>query len=164
LLGETSALARNNGAAGFSDETASFPFQKGTAVDAAMIDLIADTNGMDLAVSYADQAGVLYRDRFLGKYEAVPVATLPAGAKGLFAYDFNNDSWTDLVADGLLLANHSGILEAVQTVDIKGPLTFIDLNNRGVADLVAANGVLRNLGLDHFEKLAVHTPELTPSV
>ncbi|MFN7994996.1 MAG: FG-GAP-like repeat-containing protein [Bryobacteraceae bacterium] len=164
LLGETSALARNNGEAGFSDETASFPFEKGTAVDAAMIDLIADTNGMDLAVSYADRPSVLYRDRFLGKYEAVPLPALPPGAKGLIAYDFNNDSWTDLVANGLLLANRSGRLEPVEGLEVKGPLTFVDLNSRGVADLVAANGVLRNLGLDRFEKLAVQTPETAASV
>ena len=82
LLGENAALARNNGEAGFSDETAAFPFAKGDAIDAAAIDLIADTNGMDLAVSYRDHAGVLYRDRLLGKYEAVPLDALPAGAKG----------------------------------------------------------------------------------
>jgi len=98
LLGENSVLLRNNGEAGFSDETASFPFVKGKAIDGAMIDLIADTNGMDLVVSYGDHAGVIYRDRLLGKYEAVPLEVLAAGAQGLIAYDMNNDSWTDLAA------------------------------------------------------------------
>ncbi len=70
LLGETAALVRNNGDAGFSDETASFPFVKATALDAVTMDLIADTNGIDLAVSYRNHAGVMYRDRLLGKYEA----------------------------------------------------------------------------------------------
>src|SRR5579871_1551454 len=41
LLGQDAALARNNGEAGFSDETAAFPFQPGEAIDAAAIDLIA---------------------------------------------------------------------------------------------------------------------------
>jgi len=152
LLGETSALARNNGEAGFSDETAAFPFAKGAAIDAAMIDLIADTNGMDLAVSYRDHPGILYRDRLLGKYEAVPLDALPAGAKGLAAYDVNNDSWTDLAADGRLLLNHRGTLEPLAGLAATGPLTFADLAGRGVGDIVAGNGVFRNLGLDRFEK------------
>jgi Flp pilus assembly protein TadD len=158
LLGENAALARNNGEAGFSDDTAAFPFQKGTAIDAAAIDLIADTNGVDLAVSYKDRAGVLYRDRLLGKYEATPLDVLPAGAKGLTAFDVNNDSWTDLAADGLLLLNHQGKLEPLANLEAKGPLTFADLANRGIADMLAANGVFRNLGLDHFEKMSVAIP------
>ena len=152
LLGETSALARNNGEAGFSDETATFPFAKGNAIDAAMIDLIADTNGMDLVVSYRDHPGIMYRDRLLGKYEAVPLDALPAGAKGLAAYDVNNDSWTDLAADGLLLLNHRGALEPLASLAATGRLTFADLADRGVADIAAGNGLFRNLGLDHFEK------------
>ena len=158
LLGENAALARNNGEAGFSDDTAAFPFVKGSAIDAAAIDLIADTNGVDLAVSYRDRAGVLYRDRLLGKYEAEPLDTLPAGAKGLAAFDVNNDSWTDLAADGLLLLNHQGKLEPLAGLEAKGPLTFADLANRGIGDLLAANGVFRNLGLDHFEKTPAAIP------
>jgi len=164
LLGEDAALARNNGAAGFSDDTAAFPFAKGAAIDAAAIDLIADTNGVDLAVSYRDHAGVLYRDRLLGKYEAVPLDTLPAGAKGLNAFDVNSDSWTDLAADGLLLLNHQGKLEPFAGLDAKGPLTFVDLANRGIADVLAANGVFRNLGLDHFEKTPVEIPAAVAAV
>jgi hypothetical protein len=164
LLGENAALARNNGEAGFSDDTAAFPFVKGNAIDAAAIDLIADTNGVDLAVSYRDHAGVLYRDRLLGKYEAVPLDTLPAGAKGLTAFDVNSDSWTDLAADGLLLLNHQGKLEPFAGLDAKGPLTFADLANRGIADVLAANGVFRNLGLDHFEKTPIEIPAAVTAV
>ena len=164
LLGETSALARNNGEAGFSDDTAAFPFAKGNAIDAAPIDLIADTNGVDLAVSYADHRGVLYRDRLLGKYEATPLDALPAGAKGLQAFDANNDSWTDLAADGLLLLNHRGTLEPLAGLEAKGPFASADLANRGIADLVAANGVYRNLGLAHFEKTAAAVPAAVASV
>src|SRR5262249_37742505 len=125
LLGSKSALARNNGEAGFSDETASFPFASGNAVDGAMVDLIADTNGMDLAVSYSDHAGILYRDRLLAHYEATPLDTLPAGARNLSAYDVNNDSWTDLLADGLVLLNHTGKLELLAGIEAKGPLAFV---------------------------------------
>src|ERR1035438_8449643 len=164
LLGENAALARNNGEAGFSDDTAAFPFRSGNAIDAAAIDLIADTNGMDLAVSYRDRTGVFYRDRLLGKYEAVPLDTLPAGARGLTAFDVNSDSWTDLAADGLLLLNHQGKLEPFAGLEAKGPPTFVDLANRGIADLVAANGVFRNLGLDHFEKTPAEIPAAVAAV
>jgi len=164
LLGEDAALARNNGEAGFSDDTAAFPFVKGNAIDAAAMDLIADTNGVDLAVSYRDHAGVIYRDRLLGKYEAVPLHTLPAGAKGLAAFDVNSDSWTDLAADGLLLLNHQGKLEPFAGLDAKGPLTFVDLANRGIADVLAANGVYRNLGLDHFAKTSAAIPAAVAAI
>jgi len=159
LLGENSVLLRNNGEAGFSDETALFPFVKGRAIDGAMIDLIADTNGMDLAVSYADRSGVIYRDRLLGRYEAVPLDTLPAGALGLTAYDVNNDSWTDLAAGGTLLLNHQGKLEPLAGLQAKGPLSFVDLEERGAGDVVAGNGIFRNLGLERFEKSPVKIPE-----
>jgi len=164
LLGEDAALVRNNGEAGFSDDTAAFPFVKGAAIDATTIDLIADTNGVDLAVSYRDHAGVVYRDRLLGKYEAVPLDALPAGAKGLAAFDVNNDSWTDLAADGLLLLNHRGRLEPLAGLEAKGPLTFADLANRGIADILAGNGVFRNLGQDHFEKTPTGIPAAVAAV
>ncbi|HXM42870.1 MAG TPA: FG-GAP-like repeat-containing protein [Bryobacteraceae bacterium] len=164
LLGEDTALARNNGEAGFSEDTAAFPFVKGSAIDAAAIDLIADTNGADLAVSYRDRPGVLYRDRLLGRYEATPLDALPAGAKGLTAFDVNNDSWTDLAADGLLLLNHQGKLEPFRGLTAKGPLTFADLANRGIADMLAATGIYRNLGLDNFEKTRVEIPAAVAAV
>ena len=111
LLGEKSVLMRNNGAAGFSDETARFPFVAGSAIDATPIDVIADANGFDLAVSYKDRAGVLYRDRLGGKYDAVPLDLLPAGATRLVARDVNRDGWTDLIAGNLLLLNRHGSFE-----------------------------------------------------
>ncbi len=61
-------------------------------VDAAIFDLIRhDTNGMDLAVAYADRSGVIYRDRSDGKYEAMPLDVRAGGRDGLRAEDFNND-------------------------------------------------------------------------
>ena len=60
-----SKLFRNNGEAGFSDETARFPFVSGHARDAVRFDLEPDTPGFDLVVSYDDRPGVLYRDRLV---------------------------------------------------------------------------------------------------
>ncbi|HZT32648.1 MAG TPA: FG-GAP-like repeat-containing protein [Bryobacteraceae bacterium] len=155
LLGETSVLARNNAEAGFSAEP--FPFLPGRAVDAAVIDLVADTNGMDLAVSYADRPGVLYRDKLLGKYAAVPLEALPAGAVNLAAYDVDNDGWTDLAAAGLILRNRHGKLEPAWTGERATPV-FADLENRGIADLVAGGSVFQNQGLAKWVKSSVTVP------
>jgi Flp pilus assembly protein TadD len=76
LLGEDSRLYRNNGEAGFSDETARFPFVKAAALAAAPFELVADTPGFDLLVRYANRAGVLYRDKLGAAYEAVELAAL----------------------------------------------------------------------------------------
>jgi tetratricopeptide (TPR) repeat protein len=98
LLGDTAALVRNDGAAGWSDHTADFPFAPGRALDAVTFDLVADAQGVDVAVSYQDHAGVLYRDRLGGHYIAEPLPALPAGARALAAGDFDGDGWTDLAA------------------------------------------------------------------
>jgi hypothetical protein len=106
LLGDRSKLLRNNGQAGFSDETARFPFVKGRALSATRFDLEPDTPGFDLVVSYADRAGVLYRDKLGGSYEAVTIPQLPAGATALCGADLNHDSRTDLAAQpDLVLLN-----------------------------------------------------------
>jgi tetratricopeptide (TPR) repeat protein len=152
LLGERSALVRNNGTAGFGDISASFPFVPGKALSATPLDLIADTSGADLVVSYQDHAGVLYRDRLMGRYDAVTLDALPAGASSVSAYDFNNDGWTDLAASGpkgiVLAANRGGRLEALSAPESSGgPLTFADLENRAVGDLIAGGVIFRNQGL-----------------
>ena len=111
LIGPQSKLMRNNGEAGFSDETARFPFVSGHARDAVRFDLEPDTPYFDLVVMYDDQPGVLYRDRLVGHYEAVPLAALPAGARHLAARDVNRDGRTDLVVQGPLLLNvENGLL------------------------------------------------------
>ena len=96
LIGDDSRLMRNNGEAGFSDETKRFPFVAAKALDAVRFDLEPDTPGFDLVVSYAGRPGVLYRDKLGGNYQAVPLDALPAGAPGLVAEDFNHDGFTDL--------------------------------------------------------------------
>ena len=90
LIGDDSRLMRNNGEAGFSDETKRFPFVAGRALDAVPFDLEPDTPGFDLVVSYADRPGVLYRDRLGGTYQAVPLPELPPGARELVAADFES--------------------------------------------------------------------------
>src|SRR5580693_6549393 len=111
LLGEKSVLLRNQGAAGFEERADGFPFVAGHAIDAVSYRWMADSKAFDLVVSYADHAGVLYADRLTGKYEAIPIPELPAGAKWLEAADVNNDSWLDIVSSSGTLLNRHGKFE-----------------------------------------------------
>ncbi|HKD13522.1 MAG TPA: FG-GAP-like repeat-containing protein, partial [Candidatus Angelobacter sp.] len=97
LLGEKSVLMRNDGAAGFSDQTSRFPFVPGRAIDATTFDLMPDNNETDLAVLYDDGSIVVYHDKLLGQYEAQPISTRLIGSSSVQAFDINNDGWTDLV-------------------------------------------------------------------
>ncbi len=156
LLGEKSVLMRNNGTAGFSNETTSFPFVAGNAIDGVVTDLDAYGNGMDLVVSYADRSGVVYRDRLLGKYEAQPLEALAAGTKALLARDVNNDGWTDIIASGpsglMLLLNRDAKLQAgAPPQSASGPAALADFENRGFADLLAGGKVFRNMGQAKFQ-------------
>ena len=54
LLGKESVLLRNDGPAGFSDQSSRFPFVAGRAVDAATFELIPDNTETDVAVEYDD--------------------------------------------------------------------------------------------------------------
>ena len=112
LLGDDARLMRNNGPAGFSDESARFPFVAGHALSATPFDLEPDTPGFDLVVSYRDRPGVLYRDQLGGHYTAADLAESPAGASGLQAEDFDRDTRTDLEAQAggrfLMLRNLPG--------------------------------------------------------
>lgn len=162
LLGEKSALVRNNGEAGFSDQSAGFPFVNGPAVDATVYRLVADTKGSDLVVSYRDRGGVLYRDKLAGKYEAMPLDPLPAGAKSILAFDLNHDGWTDLVADSpsgtVVLVNERGKLVQQQLEGAKGTLAFADLENRGVSDLIAGGSLYRNHVLGRLQAAKAGIP------
>ncbi len=154
LLGANSVLLRNSGKAGFSDETASFPFVKGAANAGVVFDVIADTDGFDIAVAYEDRAGVLYRDQLAGKYEAVDLAPVKAGSKQITARDFNNDGNTDLAAGAQLIVNLDGKFEALGSA-AEPVSVFVDLDNRGLADLIAGGAVMRNLGAGRFAKADV---------
>jgi hypothetical protein len=154
LLGDRPALFRNNGDGTWTDATARFPFGPGKALAGAVVDAVADTPGVDLAVTYADRPGVLYRDRLAGHYEREEVKSLPAGALGLEAWDLDGDGWTDLVARGpagpLLLRNRTGLdgkgegnartgswAGLPAPPGATGPLLLADLENRGLSDLMA---------------------------
>jgi hypothetical protein len=146
LIGNESKLMRNNGAAGFSDETKRFPFVAGRALDAVRFDLEPDTPGFDLVVSYEDRAAVLYRDDLGGAYHSVDIDSLPAGASHLKAYDYNADGRTDLAAaPGLLLLNRSGVLQ-------RSPGPAPDTNM--TADL-AGNGGLDRVRIDADSSLVI---------
>ncbi|HYK91455.1 MAG TPA: FG-GAP-like repeat-containing protein, partial [Acidobacteriota bacterium] len=155
LVGERSVLYRNNGAAGFADYTASFPFVSGRALSAAPYDLVADTNGNDLVVTYQDRSAVLYRDKLMGKYEPMNLDVIPANASSITAYDFNNDGWTDLAAvtpDGVVLAaNQNGKLVKMNSpASASGPIAFCDLENSALADLIIGGAIFRNQGAGKF--------------
>jgi tetratricopeptide (TPR) repeat protein len=156
LLGEKSALIRNQGAAGFTDQTVEFPFVAGHPTNAAIFSVRHDTAASDLAVSYRDRAGVLYRDRLNGRYEAIPLDAIPAGASAVLAEDFNNDGFPDLGAQSpagiVLVENRAGKLEPAGSLNAKGPALFADLDNRGVADLVARNALYRARGEGKLER------------
>jgi hypothetical protein len=167
LLGEHSAMVRNNGEAGFSDQTADFPFVAGHAVDGAIFAVQHDTAASDLAVAYRQRAGVLYRDRLNGKYEAIPLETIPTGTMAVLAEDFNNDGFPDLAvltATGpALIENHQSKFELSSSLRLStglsghappGPAVFADLESRGVADLVTVAAVYRNQGQGKFERKA----------
>lgn len=157
VVGEQNRLMRNNGQAGFSDQTADFPFATGRAVDVTVLDLINDTTGHDLVVSYEGQPGVLYRDMLAGKFTATPIAALPAGARSLVAEDVDHDGWLDLLAAApggpVVLRGRDGAFEAVPVPAASGPahgVTLLDVENRGVSDLVVDGAIRRNAGRGTF--------------
>jgi hypothetical protein len=144
LLGDDSRLLRNNGQAGFSDETARFPFVKGKALSATHFDLEPDTPGFDLAVSYQDRPGVLYRDHLAGNYQAVDIPELPAGSTLLPARDVNHDGRTDLAAEPpLLLLNRPAGFQKTPATNLP-PTVAADFQGNGRVDPVTISpaGVL----------------------
>jgi Flp pilus assembly protein TadD len=98
LFGPNPVLMRNNGKGKFEAHPSSFPFVKGQALDAVAFAIRGDTAARDVVVSYADRAGVLYRDKLNGVFEAVDVLTLASGASALDIQDFNHDGLLDLVS------------------------------------------------------------------
>ncbi len=154
LLGEKSVLLRNEGAAGFHDDTAHFPFEAGHAIAAAAFRVTPDTKEMDLAVAYRDHPGVLYRDQLRGVFKATPIDALPAGARSLQAVDVDNDGWMDLgfvsPAGASLALNREGKFEARAVAPRAASLAFADFEDRGYSDLVAGAALYRDQGLANF--------------
>jgi tetratricopeptide (TPR) repeat protein len=95
LLGDSPALLRNEGTAGFADRTADFPFQSGHPTDAFKLRIDPDSKAFDLAVQYRDHAPVLYRDQLGGRYTAGPFQG--AAPTAPLTADFNNDGRPDNV-------------------------------------------------------------------
>ena len=143
LVGDRPRLMRNNGSAGFSDESNRFPFVPGGASDATRFDREPDTPGFDLIVSYRDHAGVLYRDQLGGKYEAVPIPGLPVGATRLTAYDFNHDGRTDLIAQPNVYLLNRGHFETVERLPELAPSgADFEGDGRFSRPLITADGTL----------------------
>ena len=139
LFGPKSVLLRNAGSAGFQDMTSQFPFVSGEAVSAVMLRVIPDTKGFDIAVSYADREGVLYRDRLQGNYAAEDIP-LPAGSTHLAAADLNNDSVFELVfstRDGIFQAPGTGTAfsRPVPVSKHTGDFAIADFQRRGSLDV-----------------------------
>jgi tetratricopeptide (TPR) repeat protein len=158
LLGPAQVLLRNNGEAGFSDETASFPFVDGQATSGHVFDLVADTVNRDIFVTYADRPAVLYRDQLAGRYEALPVEEAPAGSRVLGVGDVDYDGFTDIllgVAEGVtVLFNRVTRFEPVAIPGSDGRAAALaDFENRAVADVVSGGRVIRNLGEGRFAPL-----------
>jgi hypothetical protein len=68
-------------------------------------------------VSYADHAGVLYRDHLGAKYMAEPLPQLVADSKWLEEVDVNHDGWMDVASsNGTLMNMQGGFRAAPQPV------------------------------------------------
>ena len=94
LLGGNPALFRNQGSAGFTDQTADFPFVKERATSATKLRLEPDTKAFDLAVFYQGHEPVLYRDQLGGRYTAEAYKGEPRSQTELEA-DFDGDGRPD---------------------------------------------------------------------
>jgi hypothetical protein len=97
LFGDDFRLMRNNGEAGFSDETRRFPMVPGRVESAEKIEVEPDTPGFDIVVYYQDKRRIVYRDRLGGVYEATP----PSDQVHLFA-DVPTHAWADFAGNGRL--------------------------------------------------------------
>lgn len=157
LLGADSVLLRNEGSAGFSDQSSRFPFIAGRANDAATLEVIPDTNTTDVAVLYEGGSIVVYRDKLMGHYQAMPQPLKVPGGTSIQAFDLNNDGWTDLMAGSSgrihrLMNDHGRLVPGAVVSGENGPFVLADLVNRGFSDLVVPGSVFRNLGQGRLEK------------
>ncbi len=167
LLGEHSVLLRNNGTAGFSDETRSFPFVDGIATSAARFAIDATTPARDLVVAYENRPGVLYRDMLNGAFEAIPIPDLPPGASEIQSQDFNHDSYLDLIvrtAQGntvMLRNTQQGNLKTVAAPVHQPPKgNWIEISLTGVKNVKLAAGATVEVkaGLSYNKKVYEGVP------
>lgn len=113
LLGPQPILMRNQGAAGWADRTADFPFVKGSVTSAQKLRVNPDSKAFDLAVFYRDHAPVLYRDQLGGRYSVEAFHGPPPADQKQADADFDATGRMDRArvdSDGSihLLRNQSG--------------------------------------------------------
>jgi hypothetical protein len=95
LLGPQPALIRNQGAAGWADHTADFPFIAGEVTGARKLRLIPDSKAFDMAVFYRNRAPVLYRDRLGGRYTVEQLQGTPPADRLQVDADFTGTGRID---------------------------------------------------------------------
>ncbi len=154
LLGRRHRLFRNAWPSGFQDVTTWFPFEERAVTSALIYQLVPDSRGTDLIVTYEHGPAVLYRDLLIERFEKVPVTALPQGARALAVVDFDNDGWLDLLwGDGRqcgIAWNRRGEYEITSL----GKATSVaagDFDNRGVVDVATPSGFFRNVGGRRFQ-------------
>jgi hypothetical protein len=157
LIGTQSYLLRNQGPLGFTDQSAAFPFVAAPAVAAVAFRSLADTRGFDLIVSYSDQTGVLYKDKLLGRYEAVALPSLSPGARELLGADLNSDGQLDLAfllgEKAHVALNQGGRFAPAQAQSgAFQHLQAADLRRDGYLDLIDAAAVTSSLVLAKTER------------
>ncbi|MCW5964773.1 MAG: VCBS repeat-containing protein [Bryobacterales bacterium] len=145
LLGDRPAVFRNQGAAGFQAQPNAIGFVPGKAIDAAIIRQIPDSKAMDFVVSYSNRAGVLYKDRLGGSFEARNLPEVPANASQFQVADFDHNGTLDLAfLDGLhvtLLSNFRGTWALHKKLPANGSFLLADFAALSVHDLLT-DGVL----------------------
>ena len=131
LLGASPALVRNEGAAGFADRTADFPFVQGVPTAAEKLRVESGSKAFDLAVFYRDRAPVLYRDQLGGHYVVEPFQGAPPDDSRVAA-DFDNDGRMDrasIASDGKI---HLALNRS------RGPSHWIRVRLEGIKSLKLA--------------------------
>lgn len=153
-VGDRALLLRNGGTAGFEDRTADLAFVRGRATAVTTLTIEPDTVRRDILVAYADRGGVLYADRFGGRYDVIPLDLVPAGTTQLAAADLDDDGAVEVIAGGPAgvrwLRHSGGDWTAAPLLPAVVPFALADLERRGLDDLVAPLTVLRNGGLGRF--------------
>lgn len=145
LLGESPTVFRNQGISGLQVQPNAIPFVPGKAIDAAAIRLIPDSKAMDFVVSYSNRAGVLYKDRLGGSFEARDLPEVPANASQFQVADFDHNGTLDLAflegTQVTLLSNLRGTWALHKKLPANGAFLLADFAALSVHDLLT-DGVL----------------------
>ncbi len=134
LLGPEPALMRNQGAAGWEDRTADFPFIKGAPTAAQKLRVDPDSKAFDLAVFYSDHAPVLYRDLLDGHYQVEPYDGQPPTSK-IQSADFEGNGHVDQVR-----IDESGSVHYMRNQS--APSHYIRVQLKGIRSLKLAQDAL----------------------